>query len=244
MAKTNRKSGKKKVGKNRTKKRASSVSIKPIKAATKHPTSRLTKAEKIARIPIEDIVKASKDNGLKELVDNVRSLRSGYKRRVASFKSRGIISYAQIALEEGRLGPEKPVNKLTRNQLLLEFARYSKFFNDKTSSIKGAIEVNRAQDVRIFGQDKRGKPLREMTDMERKRFWTVYEEFNIQHPNGIAIYSSDKIQQAIGRVIEEGKRPETDFMSLLDMVHNELQKEYENTMIGRIPNVYTGRGDN
>ena len=112
-----------------------------------------TQAEKIASIPIEQIIKMS-GKERKTLENYVRTLRGGYKRRVQSFARKGLTSHAQIAFE-GTIPDKKPVQltKMTRNQLILEFARYSKFFNDVTSSEAGIKKVNREQDIRIFGQD-------------------------------------------------------------------------------------------
>ena len=139
---------------------------------------KLTRAEQISNMPIGQVIKLSGKEGRKKLESYIKSLRFGYKRRVQSFKKKGFISHAQIALE-GTLPPGKEVQltKMTRNQLILEFARYSKFFQDVTSSEAGIKEVNRQQDIRIFGTDERGRPKRTMTDTERQKYWSLYEEY-------------------------------------------------------------------
>lgn len=116
-----------------------------------------TQAEKIASMPIENITKIS-DKERNILEKYVKTLRAGYKRRVQSLAKKGLVSHAQIALE-GTIPDKKPVQltKMTRNQLILEFARYAKFFNDVTSSEAGIKKVNREQDIRIFGQDAKGR---------------------------------------------------------------------------------------
>ena len=78
-----------------------------------------TQSEKIASIPIEQIIKMS-GKERKTLEYYVRTLRQGYKRRVQSFARKGQTSHAQIAFE-GTIPDKKPVQltKMTRNQLIL-----------------------------------------------------------------------------------------------------------------------------
>lgn len=235
-----KKSASSKGAKTRKPSKGSSTLKKPIKKPSQHPSSRLTKAEKIAKIPIENMARKSGSDGLKELRDAVRTLRMSYKRRVQSLAKKGLVSHAQISLEESISGNEKPVSSMTRNQLLLDFARYSKFFNDKTSSEKGIREVNREQDARIFGTAPGGKPVRQMTNKEREKFWSVYDEYKNLHPGGIAVFSSESIQKAVGEIV--GGVDSKPFMEVLEDVHQKLLKEYESKNSGSVPNVYSGRG--
>lgn len=202
-----------------------------------------TQAEKIAKIPIENIMKISGKNR-KELEKYVNTLRSGYKRRVQSFARKGLISHAQIAFE-GTIPEKKPVQltEMTRNQLILEFARYSKFFNDITSSEEGIRKVNKEQDVRIFGADKKGRPKRTMTDSERQKFWTLYEEYENQHPTANSRYGSESVQQQIADALFDTQSIQGDnLIDFLDRVERNLAQKSLEQNLRSVPNVYSGRG--
>lgn len=202
-----------------------------------------TQAEKIASIPIENIVKMS-GKERKQLEKYVRILRYGYKRRVQSFARNGLISHAQISLE-GTISDRKQVQltKMTRNQLILEFARYSKFFNDITSSEEGIKRVNREQDIRIFGKDAKGKPVRTMTSDERQRFWSLFEEYQNQNPTGNSRYGSESIQQQIADAMFENRSiSQENLVDFLDRVEQRLAQQSIEENMRSVPNVYSGRG--
>lgn len=202
-----------------------------------------TQAEKIASIPIEDITKMSgKDK--KVLEKYVKTLRAGYKRRVQSFARKGLVSHAQIALE-GTIPDKKPVQltEMTRNQLILEFARYAKFFSDVTSSEAGIRSVNRAQDIRLFGADSRGRPKYSMSQEERTRFWQLYEEYQNQNPSKFVNYGYNTVQQAITEMTLRGNELTSEnIIVLMDKLDDILEKGYFDENLRSVPNVYSGRG--
>ena len=202
-----------------------------------------TQAEKIASIPIENITRMS-DKERKTLEEYVTILRSGYKKRVQSFARKGLVSHAQIALE-GTISDKKPVQltKMSRNQLILEFARYSKFFNDVTSSEAGIKKVNREQDIRIFGQDAKGMPRRTMTDQERQKFWNLFEEYENQHPTATSRYGSESIQQQIADALFDAQSINGEnIVDFLNRVEQRLAQHSIEENLRSVPNVYSGRG--
>lgn len=201
-----------------------------------------TKAEAIADIPIEQIARLKGEEGIGQLRQYVKSLQMGYKRRVGQFKRQGLTSYAQISLEASMSEPAKKrkVKNMTRNQLLMEFARYSKFFHDKTSTVEGIKEVNLEQDKRIFGQDSSGKAQGTMNDSDRKQFWSLYDEFVHQHAELITQYGSDRVQKAISETIQDGVDPHN-FGEVLKRAEEKLKQQAQGEP-RREPNVYSGRG--
>lgn len=204
---------------------------------------KLTKAEKISNLPIEEVMKLSGKEGRKKLEGFIKSLRFGYKRRVQSFAKKGLISHAQIALE-GTLpqGNRVQLTKMTRNQLILEFARYSKFFQDETSSEEGIKKVNKEQDIRIFGTDDKGRPNRTMTGEERQKFWSLYEEFQNQQPTANSKYGSESIQQMVAEAMfDPGANPRENLVDFLDRVEERLSKKQTEENLRSVPNVYSGR---
>lgn len=204
-----------------------------------------TKAERIASIPMEQVMRLSGKEGRKTLEQYVKTLKFGYKRRVQSFRKKGLVSHAQIALE-GSIppGPQKQLTKMTRNQLILEFSRYSKFFQDETSSEKGIKRVNTQQDVRIFGADKKGRPKRKMTNSEREKYWSLYEEFQNQQPTANSKYGSESVQQMVAEALFDTEgTPGENLVDFLDRVEARLARKSEEENLRGAPNVYSGRGD-
>lgn len=205
---------------------------------------KLTRAEQIANMSMEQVMKLSGKEGRKKLESYVKSLKFGYKRRIQSFKKKGLVSHAQIALE-GTVPPGKEVQltKMTRNQLILEFARYSKFFQDVTSSEAGIKEVNRQQDIRIFGADQNGRPKRTMTDTERQKYWSLYEEYQNQQPTANSRYGSESIQQMVAEALfDTDGTPGENLIDFLDRVEERLAQKSREENLRSVPNVYSGRG--
>ena len=58
----------------------------------------------------------------------------------------------------------------------------------KTSSVKGATEVEREQDKMLFGADRKGRAKHRMDHDERKAFWAFYDEFLNQNPKYLYSY--------------------------------------------------------
>lgn len=204
----------------------------------------MTEAEKISKIPIEDIVKMGGDER-STLEKYVKLLRTSYNTRMKSIKKAGEFSHADQALKKSLKNRiRKPVDKMTRNQLLLEFAAYSSFFNSQTSSIKGIRKVNLEQDKRLFGTDNRGIPLRRMSSAERERFWEVYDEFAVQKKASFTNFGYNQVQEYITKMVVGGKDlVNTELTELLDTLENSLDKGYYEENIRSVPNVYSGRGD-
>lgn len=205
--------------------------------------NKLTVAEQIAKIPIESIVKMGPGER-KDLERYVSTLRRGYTRRVASFARKGLVSHAQISFEGSSPSNSKvQLTRMTRNQLILEFARYAKFFNDITSSEAGIKKVNQEQDSRIFGVDSKGKPKKTMSAQERERFWSLYDEYENQHPIATSRYGSESVQQFLADALFNPNSIDSDnIVDFLNKVEEGLaNKALEENMRG-VPNVYSGRG--
>lgn len=203
--------------------------------------AKLTKAEQISRIPFEELGKLGGKEGVNQLKSYLKTLRQGYIRRVQSFKRRGVDSFAQIALEREFPRRAREINSLSRNQLLLEIAKYSKFFNDETSTLKGIEKVNKEQDIRIFGADKRGRPKRTMSTEERRAYWDLYNEFLNQNKNASSKYGSETIQQMLAD-ITFARQEKMSFLDTLNALGENLEENLNQINAGSYKNVYSGRG--
>lgn len=205
---------------------------------------RETQAMKISKLPMEDIMRLSGAEGRKKLEAYVRTLRSSYKRRVLSFRKNNLVSHAQISLE-ATLPRESqvPLTKMSRNQLLLEFFRYAKFFNDKTSTEQGIKRVNSEQDIRLFGKNSRGRPKRTMTNREREDFWSIYDEFRNQFPEWTALPFSEDEQKAIAEAMftDDGFSKLT-LTQKLERVRDILIQRQIKQNLEDTPNAFAGRG--
>lgn len=211
---------------------------------------RLTKAEKAAKLPIDYIAKLKGEEGMRELRAYIQLMRSSYKRRVNSFRKNNLVSHAEIALIYNRADFGKiPLTKLNRNQLLYEFHTLAEFFNSETGSIEGIRRVNREQDIRIFGEDYIGRPLRQMSGEERTLYWRIYEEYKNQFPADVNLrYSSEFTQQTLAEIMfnpasENGEDFYSwNFLGALNSLKKELE---ERTLEGMadVPNQFSGRRD-
>lgn len=131
--------------------------------------------------------------------------------RENAFKRAGVNVYSP-ALEKihdyyDRNGVQSP-KTMNVNKIRSELFHIQEFFNSKTGDVKGAREVMREQDARIFGASAKGVPLKRMTREERDRYWATYDEFLRTYKNAEAIYGSDKIQQYLGEMTIEGRKQE------------------------------------
>lgn len=201
----------------------------------------MTRAEKYANLSDKIVSKMNRA----ELEKVVKVMKMGYQRRVQQFKRQGEISYAQIMYEDSVPDNRQPFSKMTRNQLYLEYARYAHFFKSKTSNIKGIREINRQQDISLFGADKKGRPLYSMSNDERYRYWSLYDEFNNQKRSAIARFGSERIQQFIADAMFGNNFISQENLSdFFNQVENRLSNSREETDIRSVPNVLQGRGSN
>lgn len=218
-------------------------------------------AEKLAKTPIEEISTWSEQRMRKEL----KAARYAVNRRLSAFKSRGMTSAAAIEyLGTGGLKPnvpskksrneraesirQKDPTKLSRNQMYLELARIQSFFSAKTSTVKGQAEVNREQDISIFGSDIHGNPKYTMTQKEREDYWAVYMEFYNQNTSLFSrVGKSETVKTILGDIQINGALDKNRLNDMLNLIKSELKerekrKQRANTRErGRVANVHRGR---
>lgn len=117
----------------------------------------------------------------------------------------------------------------SRSKAILELARLQQFLGSQTSTAKGIREVNRQQDIRIFGVNpKTGNPKHKMTIKERKAFWAAYNEFMRGETTRLYTnYTSNVIQQALFSVgLHRKKFTSSDFNRIIPRLPL-IQKWYE-----------------
>lgn len=152
----------------------------------------------------EDIVKlkAKSKSDMKKLMQMVNLLRQEFNKRVEAFEEAGEYSYAadriQADTETTAANIVKKMNPVTaRYTLIQELAGYKSFFSSSSSTLEGIRELNREQDIRIFGLNAKGQVKGTLTPDERRAYWALYSEFEKSHGADVERQGSTRIQQAI-----------------------------------------------
>lgn len=199
-----------------------------------------TRSQIIAETPIENIIKEYKDDrkGLEKIV---RTLQTGYARRVESLRRKKLVSQAQIAFESSKpRDMPTEISKMSYNQLILEIARYSSFFTSETSTESGIRRINREQDIRLFGEGKGGKPTRTLTNEEREKYWSIYEEFKNQYDLFSTQPYSETVQQSLAEIMFQDGKQDLSLMSLLHNVEERVEEKIAQENLRSVPNVLSG----
>lgn len=209
-----------------------------------------SRVDKILDIPDEIIFKLKGESGRNQLVTWIKQLDFAYKRRIQSFKRNDVDSYAQIQYEAliPSTRKDRPLERMTRNQLLYEFFNLTGFFRSETSTLAGIRRVNREQDIRIFGVDARGNPLKKMTTDERREYWKFYDEYKRTNQGDLnQLFSSESIQQFIAdAVFEDGHEPDFNTDDVVAILRRARQRLIADKAMQDeeefIPGVLSGRG--
>lgn len=185
-----------------------------------------------------------------QVIELLKKVRQKYQTRAKSLDrvSDKVYSPAKEKMDDFyESSGKKSPSRITRNQAINEILHIQDFFNAKTSDIKGAQEVMREQDIRIFGQSRSGRPKHRMTVEQRAQFWAKYNEFLNTYKSAEYIYGSGKIQQYLGDMFikaskagkdMEGFNPD-EFKMLLENLDDEDEEYYDDGE----PNVYSGKWD-
>ena len=115
-----------------------------------------------------------------------------------------------------------------------ELSRLNDFFNSQSSTVKGAQEIARKQDIRIFGPSESNPniPAKRMTREERIKFWSVYNEYSRSDAYESRFYLRYRdIQEELGNVVlskrgQKGGIGGSDIGELLTELDRKLQGEY------------------
>lgn len=185
----------------------------------------------------------------REAAELLRQFREKFRFRQKAFqRAKSVYSPALEKMEQyyERNGVQS-TETMNVNKIRSELFQIQDFFKARTSDVKGARQVMREQDERIFGLNERGNPARRMTVEERTKFWQVYDEFLKTYKNAEAIYGSEKIQQYLGELTISGrkqrgvfKRGEIGMMEQLSSLEKTL-RESDGEYYADLRNVRQGR---
>lgn len=208
-----------------------------------------TKAELLSELTPEDLaVYGGADSDIGALVSILKTLMYGITRRASSLDSAGLYSHALENYRDiGKPNIEKILKisdaRRKRNRLIYEIVRAQNFFNSKSSSIRGVEQINKMQDIRIFGKDKYGRPLGKLNSTQRKKYWDLYNEYKSQHTGDFYSLKSEQIQQLLGEYYTKKGSGEDFVQTLNDFNETMVGPKYIEENIGSVPNVFSGTRD-
>ena len=134
-----------------------------------------------------------------------------------------------------------------RNKEYQELMRIQSFFQAKTSDRQGIEKVNKEQDRRIFGVEKFGRPKYTMTREERDEFWSLYREYQNNHPEDFfGQGQSEKIQMMIGEIWTRSDFTPNDLADAMDKLkarfEGRLEPELKKSSKTKTPERFSHRG--
>lgn len=178
----------------------------------------MMKLKDILQIMPEDINKMNQ----KDITQVVNVLNRTAKNRVKSLKSHGYNTPAMQGLERSKSGKGKPTNL---NEYRAEYKRLMNFINAKSSTVRGAQEIEAAfQDVidSAIGKNEEW----EMTEFQEKKFWDMYNKLDKLHPELTAPQGgSQEVREKLIQTYEEHKGWSK--QKIIDAAIEKLYEEYE-----------------
>lgn len=205
----------------------STMSKKSTIAEKRSQYKRKTKMEKWGGNALwyEDIATMSKqalEKFLKKVIQQTN-------RRLVSLNRQNVDSFAAYKLGEElkNFSPEQ-LGTMTRQKLSSVISAYHDFWSARSSTAQGAKQINKEQDIRIFGavQNIRGEdyPIYQMTEEQRRLFWATYMEFYNQNKDIIeGKDNSERIQRLIGKYIHD--IAPGDFITAIAKVRIDFEQE-------------------
>ena len=122
------------------------------------------------------------------------------------------------------------------------------FFNQETSSVKGARRVMMEQDKLIFGVDETGKPKKRMSYSQRTNFWSLAKEFEktkgAQNANNYREIWNFIGEMAVEEDNDRSMRSlaQRSFVTQekLDRIQKMLEEQLRNEQPDTTPNIFSG----
>lgn len=155
----------------------------------------------------------------------------GFQNKKGERKGMGIKGWYEVKESQGKI---KAPSKTNIADAKAELSRLNDFFNAQSSTVKGAQEIARKQDIRIFGPSETNPniPAKRMTRDERIKFWSVYNEFASSDTYSSRFYHRySDIQEELGNIVLS-KRKNKDGSSINDLDIGTLLGELDKRLQG------------
>lgn len=145
---------------------------------------------------------------VKQSVTYEKRLRKIVSRRLENIKASGLYSHAtEQNFPKGlpKVSYSKSVQTIKpgmnikgiRNESQHNISALKSFLEHESSTVTGIKAARKRQAIRIFGENKRGRPNYQFSSLEEeRRFWAAYDEFKNQFPT-YSLFST-RIQQFLG----------------------------------------------
>lgn len=158
--------------------------------------------QKVLEMSVEDIGQQNKST----LAKYYKSMRSALGKRMKTFSEAGEFSHAYNVYErEFKKEIPMKISEMTQGRLQKEVVRLKKFFEGETSTVEGAKEVNRRQDLMIFGAiPGTNIPNRTMSVTEREEYWNLFDEWYSQEYETHPKLQSSEIQNTLADLMYAG----------------------------------------
>ena len=200
--------------------------------------------KKVLEMSDKDISQQNKST----LAKYYKSMRSALGKRMKTFSEAGEFSHAYNVYErEFKKEIPMKVSEMTQGRLQKEVTRLKKFFESETSTVKGAEEVNRRQDVMIFGEiPGTNIPNRTMSADERKEYWNLYDEWYNQEYKKHPELQSSEIQNILADLMFTGKGEFNSMLLTEKMAYlsERASEEHEMDLRRKSSSVLRGKGSN
>lgn len=171
--------------------------------------------------------------------DLLRSMRQAFQQREKT------LGRDRIDAEGNRMGTWSPAaesmekfyenreikspSRTRKDSAVAELKRLNKFFNAKTSTVRGAREVMRQQDLRIFGEKENvfgkptGQPAQRFNRAQRDFMWAGYTEFlSGVDTADLAARKYKQIQPAAGLIVKSMRGKKLSINEFLSRLKNVL----------------------
>lgn len=204
--------------------------------------ARKTITKKVLEMSIEDIGQQNKST----LAKYYKSMRSALGKRMKTFREAGEFSHAYNVYErEFKKEIPMKVSEMTQGRLQKEVVRLKKFFESETSTVEGAEEVNRRQDVMIFGAiPGTNIPNRTMSVTERKEYWNLFDEWYAQEYETHPKLQSSEIQNTLADLMyaDTGEFNSMLLTEKLAFLSKRASEEHEMDLRRKSSSVLRGKG--
>lgn len=141
---------------------------------------------------------------LRELIRGVRQLFNAQDRTFKKYEQ-SVWSPAREKMKNYYESTEqKAPSRMNINQMRGELFHLQDFFQAETSTLPGARKVQKEQDIRLFGEDSRGRPKKRLTTDQRTKFWSLFDEYKKMRPADVLEQSNLVQQQLADMLIKNG----------------------------------------
>ena len=200
--------------------------------------------QKVLEMSIEDISQQNKST----LAKYYKSMRSALGKRMKTFREAGEFSHAYNVYErEFKKEIPMKVSEMAQGRLQKEVVRLKKFFEGETSTVEGAQEVNRRQDVMIFGAiPGTDIPNRTMSVTERKEYWDLFDEWYAQEYETHPKLQSSEIQNTLADLMyaDTGEFNSMLLTEKLAFLSKRASDEHDEMLRRKSSSVLRGKGSN